>query len=604
MRPITILALITITLCGVAFADTPSPDVLSQRYLWTWDHRMDWAGTGRGGNVMGGGTYSKPPDEFLTDYKTLIDYMTEHTSFNAIIVWGFLRDEHGGVAASQELCRYAKSKGIRIIPGVGTSGYEGYYFRGKHQYNVTTWLKQHPELRSVDENGKPHNALCPTKPENVQWLNDGCRWLFETFDIGGINFEIGDFFVCHCADCTRARAAIPGDAPDHFKDMALSTAPVARLAHEISPDAWLSYATYTGFTPEMAAQAPSWVELIPDDIICQWTLTGMLSDTLWPPGIRPPTKRNIGYLHWGNKSTHSVEHIFISRIRDACRRSAEAGFVGLTTYGEDPPTTFSMKLFYDAWSYFLDHPDKSVDDYGRERLAGWFGSDAEAARMLEILSILERDGINRATLPEAISAAEQALETSTNEKGKATWTQFVSFLTDGLAKIEAADRTIGEPEQVAAAMRDGFRVTQDSAVTLLLPELAGDTLELQVRVEYRGENGILPVMKLTLNDTILGPDRAIDRIAAIRTPNHDGYASVEAFDTRKAAWRVKYDEDFELSPDTGQKYFTEDYDPVFRFRIGDLLNNGDNRLRISNLEARFRPSEQGMLVVGYVSVQP
>ena len=600
MKTTIILALTAITLCCAALADAPSPDVLSQRYLWTWDHRMDWAGTGRGGNVMGGGTYSKPPEEFLADYRALIDYMVEHTSFNAVIIWGFLRDEHGGVEASQELCRYAKQKGIRIIPGVGTSGYEGYYFRGNHQFNVTTWLKQHPELRAVGADGRPHSALCPTRPENVQWLNDGCRWLFETFDIGGINFEIGDFFVCHCDDCTRARAAIPGDAPDHFKDMALSTAPVARLAHEISPDAWLSYATYTGFTPEIAATPPSWVKLIPDDIICQWTLTGMLSDIAWPPGIRPPTKRNIGYLHWGNKSTHSVEHVFVSRIQDVCRRAAEAGFEGLVTYGEDPPTTFSMRVFYDAWSYFLDHPASTVDDFGREHLAGWFDSEAEAARMLEILAVLERDGLTRATLPETISHAQKALQTSANEKGKVTWKEFVSFLTDALAKIEAADRIIEDPQEVAAAMRDGFRVAQDSAVTLVLPELTGDTLELRVRVDYRGENGILPVMKLTLNDTVLGPERAIDRPAQIHTPNHDGYPSLDAFDTRKGAWRVKYDEDFELSPDTGQKYFTQDYDPLFRFRIGDLRRDAGNRLRIDNLETRFRPSDQGVLVLGYV----
>ncbi|HCU36013.1 MAG TPA: hypothetical protein DGT21_11370 [Armatimonadetes bacterium] len=149
-------------------------------------------------------------------------------------------------------------------------------------------------------------------------------------------------------------------------------------------------------------------------------------------------------------------------------------------------------------------------------------------------------------------------------------------------------------------MRDGFRVAQDSAVTLVLPELTGDTLELRVRVDYRGENGILPVMKLTLNDTVLGPERAIDRPAQIHTPNHDGYPSLDAFDTRKGAWRVKYDEDFELSPDTGQKYFTQDYDPLFRFRIGDLRRDAGNRLRIDNLETRFRPSDQGVLVLGYV----
>ncbi|MGC9317744.1 MAG: hypothetical protein ACP5KN_06900, partial [Armatimonadota bacterium] len=252
---------------------------LQQRYLWTWDHRMEWAGETPGRRTMGGGgRYHKTAEEYVQDYHRLIDYMHRETSFNAIIIWGFLRDSHGGVEAARQVCDYANERGIRIIPGVGTSGYQGYYYEGEHRYNVTTWLREHPELRALGEDGSPRNALCPSKPQNVQWLKDGYRWLSETFDIGGVNFEIGDFFVCHCEDCKRARAAIPGDAPDHYKDMAISIGPVARLAHELTPEAWLSYATYTGFTPEMAQDPPAWVELIPEQIICQWTLTGMGSD--------------------------------------------------------------------------------------------------------------------------------------------------------------------------------------------------------------------------------------------------------------------------------------------------------------------------------------
>lgn len=574
---------------------------LSQRYLWTWDHRMDWAGTGRGGTVMGGGTYAKPAEEFLQDYKTLLDYMHDHTSFNALIIWGFLRDSHGGVKAAQELCEYANARGIRIIPGVGTSGYEGYYFQGNHQYNVTTWLKQHPELRAVNDKDEPHNALCPSRPENIKWLNDGCRWMFETFKIGGLNFEIGDFFVCYCDGCKTARAAIPGNATDYYKDMAVSTAPVAKLAREIAPDAWLSYATYTGFTPEMAQTPPEWVSLIPPEIICQWTLTSMVSDQAWPAGVRPPTALNTGYLHWGNKSTQSVQRFFLRRTQDVCRRAAEAGLVGLVTYGEDPDSIFSMKLFYDAWSYFLEHPGKTVDDYGRERLAAWFDSPAEAARLLGMVQKLEREGLTRTTLGEAATLAREAVAEAPNARAKGTWEQLAAFLARELADIEAQDRVLTDPAEVAKATAEGFRVRQECAVSLTLTGQKAETLELKVRVDYHGENGILPVMKLSLNETALGPERALERAETIATPNHDAYKSLAAFEG--GAWRVKYDEDFELSPNAGQKYFTPEYSPVFRFRIGDLWRDGGNVLRIENLEARFRPSEQGVLVVGQVKVE-
>ena len=57
---------------------------------------------------------------------------------NGLIIWGFIRDSHGGVAASRELCRYAAERGVRVLPGVGTSGYAGYVFEGNHRYNAHT----------------------------------------------------------------------------------------------------------------------------------------------------------------------------------------------------------------------------------------------------------------------------------------------------------------------------------------------------------------------------------------------------------------------------------------------------------------------------------
>jgi len=468
---------------------------------------------------------------------------------------------------------------------------------------VTTWLREHPEVRAIGEDGTPRNALCPSKPANVQWLQDGCRWLFETFDIGGINFEIGDFFVCHCDDCRRARAAIPGDAEPYYKDMAISTAPVAELSHEIAPDAWLSYATYTGFTPAMAAQPPAWVELVPEDIICQWTLTGMVSDAAWPDGLRPPTTRNIGYLHWGNKSTCSVHGLFTAHIRDVCRRAADAGFLGLVTYGEDPASIMTMRLFYAAWSFFLDDPHATLDDFADGPLAGWFDSAPDAREFLRIALDLEQRGVTRAALQDALAAATAAHDVARQAMAREMWGDFIAYLRERLGEIEATDRVIEDPDEVAAAMTEGFRVPQESSTTLVLPRGDQQTLELLVRVDYSMENGLLPVMRLHFNGELLGPGRAPDRPALIRSPYHDGYASLAAFDEEVGAWRVKYDTDFEVSESAGRRYDTLDYRPTFRFDLSGLWRDGRNELRVQNLDRRFRPSERGVLVVGRVGLR-
>ncbi|MGC9317745.1 MAG: hypothetical protein ACP5KN_06905, partial [Armatimonadota bacterium] len=318
---------------------------------------------------------------------------------------------------------------------------------------------------------------------------------------------------------------------------------------------------------------------------------------------RPPTARNTGYLHWGNKSTNSVHDFFVGHIRDICRRADDAGFLGLATYGEDPASIFSMRLFYDAWGYFLDHPQNTLDEYAAQSLAEWFGSEWDARALLRIALPLEQRGVTRAALPQAIDSAQAAQAAAARPQARDTWSQFIAFLQERLAEMEAADRVIEDPEAVAEAMREGFRVPQESATTLVLPEGDGSTLRVLARVDYSMENGLLPVMRLSLNGTTLGPPQAVGRPEEIATPFHGGYASLEAFDEDAGAWRVKYDTDFEVNEPAGRKYDTPDYDPVFSFDVSGLWREGRNELRIENLERRFRPSERGVLVVGRVEVE-
>jgi hypothetical protein len=100
---------------------------LRYRWFWDWDSRMDWGAPGKASTVCGG-PYPKPAGSFLIDAERCVDFMADH-KFNGLILWGFLRDSHGGVAASQELCHYARRRGVRILPGVGTNdSYGGYYY--------------------------------------------------------------------------------------------------------------------------------------------------------------------------------------------------------------------------------------------------------------------------------------------------------------------------------------------------------------------------------------------------------------------------------------------------------------------------------------------
>jgi hypothetical protein len=401
------------------------------RWFWNWDNRMDWGGAGERVTVMARGDQASKPtksaEAFLVDGRRCLDFMADH-KFNGLILWGFLRDSHGGVAASQDLCRYAARRGVRILPGVGTSGYGGYYYQGKHEFNSNTWLAQHPELRAIDKQGKPYNAPCPSKKANQDWLDRGARWLFDTFQIGGVNLEMGDFFVCYCDDCRRARAAIDSREPDYYKDMAVSHQVTLRTMRQLAPDAWLSYATYTGYTAAMMGKPPKFLGMIPDDAICQWTLTHMARK--WDAALRPMAKHNVGYLHWCNASTKTQDDFYLAEVQRICRQAVAAGFEGLDTYGELSAEQPNAEIFYLAWEAFLWDPEMTVRQFVQERLGRLYGGPKPAAVLLEILPLvrsaaLRKNGENCRT---ALKLAEQARQQASPD-GRGRWDRVIARLS-------------------------------------------------------------------------------------------------------------------------------------------------------------------------------
>ncbi len=427
---------------------------IKYRWFWNWDHRMDWGGPGKVGQVMGGGgTFTKKPEAFLIDFKNCIDYMADH-KFNGLILWGFLRDTHGGIAATQELCRYAAERGVCILPGVGTSGYAGYYFEGEHPLNADTWLGQHPELRSLDAQGKPRNAPCPSNKANQQWLDEGAEWLFENFEIGGVNLEMGDFFVCYCDACKRARVAIPSDEPDYYKDMAISHRVTLRTMRDLAPDAWLSYATYTGYTAGMTSNPPLFLSMIPDDAICQWTLTSMAGR--WPAGVKPMAKHNVGYLHWCNASTHTQDDFYLQRIHDICRNASVAGFEGLDTYGELSPERPNVEIAYLAWEAFTWNPDMTVEQFVDQRLGRLYGGRKAAHVLLDIIPLVRTAKCREDPehCRQARELAEQAKQLASPD-GHEHWNKLIAYLE---RHEQAAREQLAALRQAEATTRQGRRI--------------------------------------------------------------------------------------------------------------------------------------------------
>jgi hypothetical protein len=352
------------------------------------------------------------------------------------------------------LCHYAKRKGVRILPGVGTSAYGGYYYEGNHAFNIGNWLAEHPDLRSIDQKGRHREALCPRKPENQAWLIRGANWLFENFTIGGVNLEMGDFLVCHCDECMKARAAIPSNELPYFKDLAVSYSGVLRQMRRLSPSAWLSYATYSGFTAEMTKTPPGFLSRIPDDTLCQWTLTRMV--TRWPKNARPMATHNVGYLHWCNRSTRTEDDFYLWRVRNLCKEMTKAGFEGFATYGELSNNRPNSEIFYLALEAFLWDPEMTVERFIAKRLAPLYGC-ARAAKSLKEIIPLVRTQMERSE-PENCSKAIELSEISRSNaapEGRKQWDRLIAYLK---RQERMALEQIKGRDPIEARARSGRRI--------------------------------------------------------------------------------------------------------------------------------------------------
>ena len=116
------------------------------RTFYTWDHSTNWDLTQPGTRLRGcHEPYEKPAGAFIEDYTRLVDFMSE-LGLNHLIIWGALRDSHGGVDTLKRLTQHGLTKGVRVAPGVGVNCYGGVYYEGEHEYSLARLLQQQPEL--------------------------------------------------------------------------------------------------------------------------------------------------------------------------------------------------------------------------------------------------------------------------------------------------------------------------------------------------------------------------------------------------------------------------------------------------------------------------
>ncbi len=394
---------------------------LAYRTFWTWDHSTNWELSQVGQQEIGVfNPYGKPPSGFLADYRRCVDFCSRNR-ISAIVIYGFLRDSHGGVAAAQELCRYATERGVRILPGIAIGSYGGVYWEGDSRYNLATWLRANPRHAASLERGVgfqiadlafPLNfprsdytlSACPSAPETMAWMEEGVIWLTETFDLGGINIEAGDYGVCGCSRCVARRANEAeaarrarehGDFWSHT-DMADNFPRLYRAAKSRKPDLWVySEIQWDNLLDPVAHEAQ---RRLPHGGIYQHTT----NRTYWGRIQRELTREYVESLpmqpnvlrcqfacQW-NGDERSERYALNARVfGEMATLCADRGMHGLTVWGEPSPYHAAVELSYLAFARFSWDPSLTWERFLDQDAAPLLGGTDAASRFVAIAEELD-----------------------------------------------------------------------------------------------------------------------------------------------------------------------------------------------------------------------
>ena len=404
--------------------DTASSPTVKTRFFWTWDHSTEWVLNVGGAQTFGASNlYGRPTATFLEDYARLLRWCGRH-GIDAVVVWGLLRDSHGGVDSAKRLCEVAADEGVRLLAGVGLNAYGGVYYEGNSLYSLRNHLEQQPELYGLNQAGEKlrynfgvygpnasHHA-CPSQKANQEYIRESLRWLFTTLpQLGGVQMETGDTGVCQCQLCRdRRQHPISGFS---WEDMALMYPIAADAIRSVAPDAWIICETYShpepyakrDQVPNFGEGKPAWADAclaqFPADVFTQWVCDNYIApkpkqDWTATGRVSKERGRHIMRAHMGTYWGRFRGELAIDWIADMVKRSVAAGFDAVSIFGEVSPFHTGAELNYLALSHFGSSANREADlgVFLRDVASPLLGGETFARDYLQFARLVdERDKI-------------------------------------------------------------------------------------------------------------------------------------------------------------------------------------------------------------------
>jgi hypothetical protein len=360
--------------------DGDSTPSIKTRMFWTWDHSTEWALNRPGAQTMGAmNPYFRSADVFVEDYTRLLEWSGKH-HIDAVVVWGLLRDSHGGVEAAKKLCDVAAKNGVRLLAGVGLCAYGGVYYEGGSRQSMRVHLQQHPELRASAAGGRPILAnmmACPSRQENRDYIAESLLWLFKTLpSLGGVQMETGDTGTCLCKLCKERRKYPAGSLS--WEDMALMYPIATDAIRSVKRDALIVCETYTNPEPHRNPKIqggfgegkPPWgdecIATFPKDVYVQWVCDEYVKPKArlaWTEAGRVATagRRNIMRAHFGTYWTGRRGELAVDWIADMVQKSMQANCDAVSLFGEVSPFHAGAELNYLALETYGSSANPKAD---------------------------------------------------------------------------------------------------------------------------------------------------------------------------------------------------------------------------------------------------
>jgi len=321
-----------------------------RKIWWSWDLRMRWSWG-----------FCGDEKSFLANYTRAIDAAARY-GVEGIVVWGFLRDSHGGVDAARRLCDHGRSRGVSILPGVGIDAFGGVYCSGDSPHSLDRHLREHPERQARREDGRPsvhrwppaddaeHLIGCPSDAALAAFYRESLEWLVDTFDLAGFQIEQGDVGLCFCERCRALpRTTGPKCRASSLDAVAARLAPLIRGALASRPGLTILVENYSGLLPEEVRAVAPFLADFPPEVFHSWQAYDCPGKFHVTAESRSPTPHGCMAVR-SNSDFTGGEIDDRADIRRAVELGRAAGLDMTYTYGEYPDDWPVTRGNYAAWA--------------------------------------------------------------------------------------------------------------------------------------------------------------------------------------------------------------------------------------------------------------